>query len=109
MAESAPAFLTGGPDRPEPAITPEPAIITVTMRYFAAAKSAAGVETDQFALRSPATVSDVLTASLVRRGDRLAAVLLRCSYLLGEIAVHSGGSLVTDGDVIDVLPPFAGG
>jgi molybdopterin converting factor small subunit len=36
-------------------------------------------------------------------------VLPRCSYLLDEVAVHGPATPVRDGQVLDVLPPFAGG
>jgi molybdopterin synthase sulfur carrier subunit len=83
--------------------------IRVRIRYFAAAKAAAGLESEAVELTGPATVRDVLQAGIERHGSRLAEVLRRCSFLLGEIAVHGEDSVVTDGDVLDVLPPFAGG
>ena len=86
----------------------EPAVV-VTLRYFAAARSAAGLDSEDVTLPAPATVADALAAGVRRHGDTLDRVLLRCSYLLGGIAVHTDASAVTDGDVIDVLPPFAGG
>lgn len=82
---------------------------SVRIRYFAAARAAAGVDTDVVSLTEPATVRDVLQAGVDLHGPRLAEVLRRCSYLLAEVAVHEQGAVVTDGDVLDVLPPFAGG
>jgi molybdopterin converting factor small subunit len=35
--------------------------------------------------------------------------LRRCSFLLDETAVHGQQEPVTQGSVLDVLPPFAGG
>lgn len=81
----------------------------VQIRYFAAARAAAGVDSEVVLLSEPATVRDALNAGVGRHGSRLAEVLRRCSYLLQEIAVHSEDQLITDGDVLDVLPPFAGG
>ena len=57
----------------------------------------------------PGMVADVLRLAVERHGSSLERVLRRCSYLLGEVAVHSTTTEVTDGDEIDVLPPFAGG
>ena len=91
----------------EPA--PEEPTVVVTLRYFAAARSAAGVDAEDVRLLAPATVADALRVGVRRRGDALDRVLLRCSYLLGGIAVHTVATPVTEGDVIDVLPPFAGG
>jgi molybdopterin converting factor small subunit len=33
----------------------------------------------------------------------------RCSFLLDEVAVHGLDTVVHDGQLLDVLPPFAGG
>lgn len=81
----------------------------VQIRYFAAARAAAGVDSEVVVLSQPATVRGALKAAVDLHGHRLAQVLHRCSYLLGEIAVHGEDSVVTDGDILDVLPPFAGG
>ncbi len=55
------------------------------------------------------SVASVLEIATARHGARLADVLLRCSFLLDEVAVHGIGTTVTDGQLLDVLPPFAGG
>ena len=97
--------------------------ITVTVRYFAAARAAAGVPEESLTISTayapsradawpgPAAVSvgAVLDAAIGRHGDRLATVLRRCSFLLDEIAVHGTDTPVLAGQVLDVLPPFAGG
>jgi len=85
------------------------ASITVTVRFFAAARSAAGRTDEAIVVPGPATVGDVLAALVAAHGSRLADVLRRCSYLLGETAVHGIPTPVIDGDTLDVLPPFAGG
>jgi sulfur-carrier protein len=41
---------------------------TVTVRYFAAARAAAGLETEPLGLRDGGTVNDVLTALKERHG-----------------------------------------
>ncbi len=81
----------------------------VTVRFFAAARAAAGVAEERILVRSPAAVADVLTTAVALHGPALADVLRRCSFLLAETAVHGTRTPVTDGDVLDVLPPFAGG
>ena len=87
---------------------------TVTIRYFAAARAAAGTPEEQLPvpLGSPdasCTIGDVLDAAVGRHGSDLERVLLRCSYLLDEVAVHGRQAPVTAGQSVDVLPPFAGG
>ena len=101
--------------------------VTVTVRYFAAARAAAGLAEEQLsvpvaeresgaehpepgdATTVECAVGAVLDAAVHRHGQGLANVLLRCSYLLDEIAVHGPTTPVRDGQVLDVLPPFAGG
>jgi molybdopterin synthase sulfur carrier subunit len=46
---------------------------------------------------------------LAARGPELARVLRRCSFLCDEIAVRDEATELSDGQTIDVLPPFAGG
>jgi molybdopterin synthase sulfur carrier subunit len=93
--------------------------VRVTVRYFAAARTAAGVteETLQVGSVEPdgdkgdlaTTVGAVVTEITVRHGPDLARVLPRCSFLLDEVAVHGVSTPVRDGQALDVLPPFAGG
>ena len=84
-------------------------LITVTVRYFAAARAAAGVEAERLDVPAGGTVDDVLAAVRARHGDALARVLERCSYLLDEVAVRDRATPLPDNATIDVLPPFAGG
>ena len=83
--------------------------IAVTVRFFAAARAAAGVDEEDFTVDRKATVADVLRAAVDAHGPQLADVLRRCSYLLEETAVHDHRMPVSDRAVLDVLPPFAGG
>lgn len=86
----------------------QPAGIQVTVRYFAAARAAAGTESETVILRPGGTVAE-LVESLAVRSSRLATVLGRCSYLCDGIAVRDDSAALSHGDTIDVLPPFAGG
>ena len=86
----------------------EPDGIQVTVRYFAAARAAAGAESESVVLRRGTTVAD-LVKRLAVPGTRLATVLSRCSYLCDGIAVRDATKALRSGDTIDVLPPFAGG
>ena len=86
----------------------EPGGIQVMVRYFAAARAAAGADSETVTLRPGTTVAE-LVKSLAGRGERLANVLSRCSYLCDGIAVRDETIALRSGDTIDVLPPFAGG
>jgi molybdopterin converting factor small subunit len=86
----------------------EPAGIEVTVRYFAAARAAAGVESETVTLRPGATVAE-LVDGLAVRSAQLATVLSRCSYLRDGIAVRDDATALSAGNTVDVLPPFAGG
>ena len=81
---------------------------TITVRGFAAARAAAGSESEQLTLRAGATVGE-LVDTLGARSQELARVLGRCSYLCDGLAVRDQGQPLQAGTTIDVLPPFAGG
>ena len=88
----------------------------MNVRYFAAARAAAGVEEERFDLPSGATVADLLAAVLIVERPSppagtppLPRVLSRSSFLLNEVAVRDRDTVLNPGDVVDVLPPFAGG
>lgn len=82
-----------------------------TIRYWAAAKAAAGTPEEPY---RAANLADALAAARERHAARpdFARVLMRCSFLVAgdpvgvrdhaEVALH-------DGDTVEVLPPFAGG
>ena len=79
----------------------------VTMRYWAAAKEAAGVAEQQVA-------ADTLAAALAAVGPsaRLSAVLARSSFLIDGQPVGTRAAeaiILADGAIVEVLPPFAGG
>lgn len=89
-------------------VSDESAGIQVTVRYFAAARAAAGAGSEKVTLRSGATVAELIDGLSVR-DVRLATVLSRCSYLRDWIVVRDDAVALSAGDTIDVLPPFAGG
>ena len=77
----------------------------ITVRYFAAAAEAAGVDSEE----APSGDVDDLRALLaVRHGEDLTRVLGRCA-LLADGRRLEPGDVVPDGATLDVLPPFAGG
>ena len=77
---------------------------TVTIRYFAAAREAAG-EAD--AAVDAASVRELVGTVSAGRPE-LARVLGISSFLLDGERVE-GDAALADGAVVDVLPPFAGG
>lgn len=83
--------------------------VTVVVRYFAAARAAAGMDEEKLELPAGATVGTALAEVRARHGAELDRVLARCSFLLDEIAVHGQDTALTDAATLDVLPPFAGG
>ena len=78
------------------------------MRYFAAARAAAGSDSEQLTVHSGATVGE-LVDGLGGRSQELARVLVRCSFLCDGLAVRDQAQPLQAGNTIDVLPPFAGG
>ncbi|WP_336669940.1 MoaD/ThiS family protein [Tsukamurella sp. USMM236] len=77
------------------------------IRYFAAARAAAGVPEETVPVPDGATVADVADL-LAARHPELGRVLTRCSFLLDEVAVRDVAAPAA-GAMLDVLPPFAGG
>jgi sulfur-carrier protein len=83
---------------------------TVTMRYWAAARDAAGVAEQRLD-------ADTLAAALAQAAEAtgavgLRAVLARSSFIIdGDPVGRRAAETVRlrDGSVIEVLPPFAGG
>ncbi len=82
--------------------------VRVTVRFFAAARAAAGTEHDSIDLPPGATVAE-LVETLRETGPELAKVLARCSYLRDGVAVRDMATELGDSQTVDVLPPFAGG
>lgn len=82
---------------------------TVRVRYFAGARTAAGVSEDQVQLGARASVADVLSVLRERHGTNLTRVLRACSFLLDGVAVHDPETELPRDAELDILPPFAGG
>ncbi len=84
---------------------------TVTIRYWAAAKEAAGVAEDTV---EAGTLAQALDAVLARRDfdGGLGRVVARSSFLVDGAPAGRRGSAdlaLYDGAVIEILPAFAGG
>jgi sulfur-carrier protein len=100
--------MTSGPD------TSVRDVGTVTVRYWAAARAAAGVDADEVPVSPSATLADVLASALALHAERpqLAAVVQVCSVLVGDRPVGSADPasvVVPAGGTVELLPPFAGG
>jgi molybdopterin synthase sulfur carrier subunit len=79
---------------------------TVTVRYFAGARAAAGVDTET----RDATTLDQLVGQIVdEHGEKLERVLTACSFLVDGTSARDRALALSPGAVVDVLPPFAGG
>lgn len=87
---------------------------TVVVRYWAAARSAAGVDSDEVAVSGAVTLARVLDEIRARHADRpaFARTLAVCSILVGDRPVGGhdpAGVSLRAGDTVELLPPFAGG
>ncbi|MYR06629.1 MoaD/ThiS family protein [Gordonia sp. SID5947] len=80
----------------------------VTIRYFAAARAAAGGDTAVVDVDADTTLGD-LESILSAGNPDLQRVLARCSYLRDSVALCDRDVALGACAVIDVLPPFAGG
>lgn len=80
-----------------------------TLRYWAAARAAAGIAEEQ---TSATTLAEALLLARATRDDRFGQVLGVCSFVVDGEPVggrdHTRVAL-PDGGLVDVLPPFAGG
>ncbi|MBV2356830.1 MoaD/ThiS family protein [Streptomyces sp. J2-1] len=81
----------------------------VTVRYWAAAKAAAGTAEEPL---EADTLADALAAVRERHPGELPRVLKRCSFLIDGAPAgtrpHETVRLA-EGGTVEVLPPFAGG
>ena len=83
----------------------------VTIRYWAAAKEAAGMPEESLEAE---TLADALRAAVALRSpdSRLRDILARSSFLVDAVPAGRVSPVTValkDGAVIEVLPPFAGG
>jgi len=85
----------------------------ITVRYWAAARSAAGVASDRIEVQGPIPLGEVVRRAAALHPDtRLPAVLRICSVLVGDRPVSTGDPdavPVEPGSQVEFLPPFAGG
>ncbi|MET9622959.1 MoaD/ThiS family protein [Streptomyces sp. NPDC006464] len=80
-----------------------------TIRYWAAAKAAAGVAEEPYTAEN---LAQALEAARERHPGELVRVLRRCSFLVDGDPVGTRGHetvRLAEGGTVEVLPPFAGG
>jgi molybdopterin converting factor small subunit len=87
---------------------------TIAVRYWAAARAAAGVESDVVPVEGETTLDQLLARVTALHADRprLAQVVAICSVLVGDRPVGSADHstvVLRAGDAVELLPPFAGG
>ena len=82
--------------------------MTLTVRYFAAAREAAGADSAVLSLKNGATVDDAIR-ELCGQSDKMTLVLQKCSFLCDGVAVRDLTTVLRPHQTLDVLPPFAGG
>jgi molybdopterin synthase sulfur carrier subunit len=75
----------------------------VTVRYWAGARRAAGQDSEQLEVDSVGALRATLSAR-----PNLATVLAASSILVDSLA-STDETPLNAGDVVDILPPFAGG
>ena len=80
----------------------------VQVRYFAAARELTQQETELVALPGPEVSARQLLAILAERHPRLAPFLGRLKLAIND-ELHHGDPTVRAGDVVDIMPPVAGG
>jgi molybdopterin synthase sulfur carrier subunit len=89
--------LSAGPPTPT---------MAVTVRYFAGARAASGVDTES---RIAATLDELVGQIVAAHGEKLERVLTACSFLVDGTSARDRALVLSPGAVVDVLPPFAGG
>ncbi len=86
---------------------------TVTVRYWAGARAAAGTAQDVFGVGESTTLADVVRRVLEAHPEaQMAKVVGVCSVLVGDRPVGTRAPedvTIAPGDVVELLPPFAGG
>jgi molybdopterin converting factor small subunit len=76
------------------------------VRYFAAARAAAGTTEEPV----PAGSLEELAVTLSDRyGERMALLLKACSFLNDGVSCRDLSTPLEEQSTVDILPPFAGG
>ena len=94
---------------PEVSGRPDAAPAAGTVRYWAAAREAAGTAEEPYLA---VTLAEALDAAVQRHGEELARVLKRCAFVVDGTPASRRDPVevyLSDGGTVEVLPPFAGG
>ncbi len=78
----------------------------VTVRYFAGARAATGIASQTCDAN---TVNELLLQLAAEHGGALARILDVASLLVDGTIARDKTADLTDGQTVEVLPPFAGG
>ena len=83
----------------------------ITLRYWAAAAAAAGVDSDVVDVNEPASLATLKRRALeLHEGQKFRDILACCSVLVGDRPANGDDTrLVQPGENVEFLPPFAGG
>lgn len=84
----------------------------ITVRLWAAAKAAAGVDAVTITSPAPMTLREIIERVVLDRPEHLSVVLSGCAVLVGDRPVTKqdpGAVIVHPGESVEFLPPFAGG
>jgi sulfur-carrier protein len=85
----------------------------IRVRYWAAAKAAAGTDSDDIPVTGSLTLAELRAEVAARHPEgRLAEVLAACSTLVGDQPVGTADPaavVIEPGSAVEFLPPFAGG
>lgn len=85
----------------------------IRVRYWAAARSAAGVAHDDLPVTGPLPLAEVVRRAVaLHPGTRLVEVVAACSVLVDDRPAGTADPetlLVASGSSVELLPPFAGG
>ncbi|MCW2761840.1 MAG: MoaD/ThiS family protein [Marmoricola sp.] len=87
---------------------------TVTMRYWASARAAAGTDSDALDVTGPTPLAELVSRVRAAHADsaRFSEVLSCCSVMVGDRPVTTddpASVIVRPGATVEFLPPFAGG
>ena len=86
---------------------------SITVRYWAGAKAAAGTSQDVLEVTGPISLAEVMAKAIaLHPGTRLGDVLAVCSTLVEDRPSASEDPsevVVRPGQEVQFLPPFAGG
>jgi len=93
---------------------PETSSRQVILRYWAAARAAAGTDSDAVEVAGPVSLAELVDRARAAHADssRFSDVLSCCSVMVGDRPVTTGDPtsvIVAPGATVEFLPPFAGG